>query len=99
MAKTTKKRPRAPKTSVSTDDSRGFDALPDWVKPTIWPKIVPSLIRHFGAQDDPWDLDGPSKEVFLSLLEKLLKKYHPNVRREKLSRKDKIYVYVSCSRP
>ncbi len=90
------KKKRAPKTPVSLAQSRGFDALPLWIKPTIWKKIIPSLIKFYGARDNPWDLDDVTNDLYLVTLQSLVNKLHAQATCT-LTRSHKIYVYVCLS--
>ncbi|KAI0362818.1 hypothetical protein OH77DRAFT_1585142 [Trametes cingulata] len=87
------KRPRTPKNQVPPEMSRGVMGLPDWVQPTMLTKIVPSLVKHYGAQDDPWDLDHASRTHFLTVLGSIVRRVHPDQQLE-LTRSHKIYTFA-----
>ncbi|TBU36867.1 hypothetical protein BD309DRAFT_984662 [Dichomitus squalens] len=72
------KKTRAPKTQVSDGASRVLRALPSWVQGSVLTVIVPSLIKHYGARDDPWDLDGPpGTNHFKTVLNAILDAVYP----------------------
>ena len=71
------KKARAPKSQVLKGTSRALRALPSWTQLIIFQQIVPSLIKHYGARDDPWDLDGPlGTNHFKTVLNAILDTVH-----------------------
>ena len=71
------KKARAPKSQVSKGTSRALRALPSWAQPIVFKQIIPSLIKHYGARDDPWDLDGPlGTNHFKTVLNAILDTVH-----------------------
>ncbi|KAI1782329.1 hypothetical protein LXA43DRAFT_1187693 [Ganoderma leucocontextum] len=87
---TKKKRTR---TKVSSEESRGYDALPTWVKDKILDTIVPSMIKFYGTQENPWDLDQVTGSHFLELLRSVLKAACPD-HNITLDKGDKIYKFA-----
>ncbi|KAI1790634.1 hypothetical protein LXA43DRAFT_1095238 [Ganoderma leucocontextum] len=85
-----KKRTR---TKVSSEESRGYDGLPTWVKDKILTSVVPSMIKYYGTQANPWDLDEVTGSRFLELLCSVLKAAYPG-RTITLDKGDKIYKFA-----
>ena len=52
------------------------------------------MIKYYGTQENPWDLDQASGAHYLELLRSVLKASYPN-RDVTLGRSDKIYKFVS----
>lgn len=89
-----KKHARASRKQVSLARSRAFMALPPWIQPTIISIIVPSLIKFYGSRDEPWNIDGPSSNIFANLFNALLARLHPG-HENTISKSDKVWRYVS----
>lgn len=79
---------------VLSEDSRGYDALPQWVKDKILDSIVLSMIEYYGTQANPWDLDEATGWRFLELLCLVVKATYPD-RDGTLDRRDKVYRFAS----
>ena len=84
---------------TSDDDSNGsgkslrYETLPDWTKPMIKSQIVPSILEHLGAQDNPWD-NNTAHETFIQLVQRYIDDvfpHHPYT----LRKKDTIYRWAS----
>ena len=89
------KKPRSPRTQVSATVSRAFFALDSWVQETVLTKIVPSLIDHYGSQENTWYLDGETRLEFGKKLNGLLTKLHPNRAPHDVKPGDKLWRFVS----
>ncbi|KAI1786593.1 hypothetical protein LXA43DRAFT_1099061 [Ganoderma leucocontextum] len=73
------KKARAPRSQVSSTVSRALHTIPSWIQAAILTTVVPSLIKHYGARDDPWDLDGPrGMDHFSTVFHAILRAVHPD---------------------
>ena len=88
------KKTRAPRKQVSPTVSRAFFALDNWVQETVLTKVVPSLIDHYGAKENPWDLDGESRLEFKKTLNGLITKLHSNHGPHDVKAGDKLWRFV-----
>lgn len=80
------------KSDCDSDKGLKYDALPNWTKPVIKTQIVPSILEHLGAQDDPWDNDTP-QYTFIELVQRYIDDLFPQ-RHHTLVKKDVIYRWV-----
>ena len=48
---------RTPKAEVDPSQSLSVDNLPDWIRDDFDDFIIPTLLDHYGSQDDPWTLE------------------------------------------
>ena len=92
------KKTRAARTQVSTAISRALFALDNWVQDSVLTKIVPSLIAFYGAQENPWDLDGVSRTEFKKTLNGLLTRIYPNRAPHEVTAGDKLWRFVRMIR-
>ncbi|TFK84560.1 hypothetical protein K466DRAFT_601891 [Polyporus arcularius HHB13444] len=86
------KKSRAPKKRLTGALSRAFEALPSWIQDTMISVIIPSLIKFYGAQDNPWSNDGENHK-FRTVLKALLRKLHPG-REDELQRGDAVWKFA-----
>ncbi len=91
-----KKKMRSPKKRLTGAASRAFEALPSWIHDTIISVIIPSLIKFYGAQDNPWSIDGDNTNKFRNVLRALVRQLHPG-HEDEVSRGDHVWKFVrSC---
>ncbi|KAI0669708.1 hypothetical protein C8Q78DRAFT_1080400 [Trametes maxima] len=67
-----KRHPRRAPADVPEGDSRSSTNLPDFVKPIIFSKIVPTVLNYFGSKRDPWDTQERGKDELLDLCRDIL---------------------------
>ena len=48
---------RTPKAEMDASNSLSADFLEDWVHPTFDKVLMPTVLDHYGGQEDPWTVD------------------------------------------
>ena len=48
---------RTPKAEMDSSNSLSADFLEDWVRPTFDKVLMPTVLDHYGGQEDPWTVD------------------------------------------
>ena len=48
---------RTPKAEVDPSQSLSVAHLPEWIRDDLEDFILPTLLDHYGSQEDPWTLD------------------------------------------
>ena len=48
---------RTPKAEMDASNSLSADFLEDWIRPTFDTVLMPTVLDHYGAQEDPWTVD------------------------------------------
>ena len=55
--KSSRSKRRTPKEEVNPSHSLSIDHLPEWIRGAFEDAVLPTLLDHFGAQEDPWTVD------------------------------------------
>ncbi|KAH9948380.1 hypothetical protein B0H21DRAFT_242801 [Amylocystis lapponica] len=82
-------RQRKPRTPVAPAKSLSRETLPGWIKPDFETKLLPTIIDTYGAEDNPWKLDGDNDD-FLDVAQNALDLVCPR-QHHTLAKSDKIY--------
>ena len=48
---------RTSKSEMDPSNSLSADHLDDWIQPTFKTVLMPTVLDHYGAQEDPWTLE------------------------------------------
>ena len=57
---------RRPRSQVSEDQSRSAVHIPDFAKPHLFTRLVPTVIEYFGVKADPWNAQELGRDELLN---------------------------------
>ncbi|TBU40370.1 hypothetical protein BD309DRAFT_993111 [Dichomitus squalens] len=81
-----------PKRTKGVKKDKSFSALPDYIKPVVQSKIIPSIIEYYGTREDVWNPDATHRDQFLDLLQDIQSRIFP-CKNQEIKRSDTVYKY------